>query len=160
MNRDEFSQRVRASQEKLYRITCGLLREPQDRMDAVQEAILKAWCNLPKLRREEYFDTWLIRILINECHNRHRTQSRFAPLESAPERSEEFGGNSPLRDAVRSLPEKLRIPILLHYMEGYKTDEIAHILGLPGGTVRSRLRRGRTMLKTMLEDPEGGCIHE
>lgn len=160
MDRDEFTRRVRASQEKLYRISCGLLREPQDRMDAVQDAILKAWCSLRKLRDEEYFDTWLIRILINECHNRHRSQSRLAPLESAPEPSEPFQGNSPLRDAVHALPEKLRIPILLHYMEGYRTDEIAQMLRLPGGTVRSRLRRARTMLKDLLEDPEGGYTHE
>lgn len=160
MNKDEFSRRIRENQDKLYRITCGLLREPQDRLDAVQEATLKAWCNLPRLRNEEFFDTWLIRILINECHNRHRTQARFAPLESAPEPSEPFQGNSLLRDAIYALPQKLRIPILLHYMEGYKTDEIAQMLRLPGGTVRSRLRRGRTMLKTMLEEPEGDRIHE
>ena len=160
MDRDEFTRRVRASQEKLYRISCGLLREPQDRMDAVQDAILKAWCNLRKLRDEEYFDTWLIRILINECHNRHRTQACFVPLESVPEPSEPFRGNSLLRDAIYTLPQKLRIPILLHYMEGYKTDEIAQMLRLPGGTVRSRLRRGRMMLKTILEEPEGDRIHE
>lgn len=160
MNRDEFSRRIRASQDKLYRITCGLLREPQDRMDAVQDAILKAWCNLGRLRSEEYFDTWLIRILINECHNRHRTQARLVPLESAPEPSEAFQGNSQLRDAILALPEKLRIPIILHYMEGYKTEEIAQMLRLPGGTVRSRLGRARTMLKTMLEEPEGGHIYE
>ena len=160
MTREDFSQRIRASQDKLYRITCGLLREPQDRMDAVQDAILKAWCNLGRLRSEEYFDTWLIRILINECHNRHRTQARLVPLESAPEPSEPFQGNSQLRDAILALPEKLRIPIILHYMEGYKTEEIAQMLRLPGGTVRSRLRRARSMLKTMLEETEGGRIYE
>lgn len=150
MNRDEFSERIRASQDKLYRITCGLLREPQDRMDAVQDSILKAWCNLPRLRREEYFDTWLIRILINECHNRHRTQTRLLPLESAPEPSEPFRGNSVLRDAIYALPENLRLPVILHYMEGYRTEEIARMLHLPGGTVRSRLRRARMALKTLL----------
>lgn len=155
MTRDEFADRVRASQDKLYRITYGLLREPQDRMDAVQDAIFKAWCNLRRLRTEDYFDTWLIRILINECHNRQRAQSRLVPLDSAPEPSESFSGDSQLRDAILALPEKLRIPIILHYMEGYRTDEIAQMLRLPGGTVRSRLRRARAMLKTLLEQPEG-----
>ena len=155
MDRDEFAQRIRAAQEKLYRITYGLLREPQDRMDAVQEAILKAWCSLPRLRDERYFDTWLVRILINECHNRQRAQARFVPLESVPEPSQNACGNPQLRDAILALPEKLRIPIILHYMEGYKTDEIAQMLRLPGGTVRSRLRRAREALKNMLEAPEG-----
>lgn len=155
MDRDEFAQRIRAAQEKLYRITYGLLREPQDRMDAVQEAILKAWCSLPRLRDEQYFDTWLVRILINECHNRQRAQARFVPLESVPEPSQNTCGNPQLRDAILALPEKLRIPIILHYMEGYRTDEIAQMLRLPGGTVRSRLRRAREALKNMLEAPEG-----
>lgn len=152
MDKAEFSDRIRASQDKLYRISCGLLREPQDRMDAVQDAILKAWCSLPQLRREEYFDTWLVRILINECHNRHRTQARLLPLQSAPEPSEDFREDSALRDAIYALPEKLRLPILLHYMEGYRTEEIAQMLHLPGGTVRSRLRRARMALKSLLEE--------
>ena len=155
MDKADFSQRIRASQEKLYRITYGLLREPQDRMDAVQEAILKAWCSLPRLRDERYFDTWLVRILINECHNHQRIQARFAPLESAPEPSETPFGNARLHDALLALPEKLRLPIMLYYMEGYKTDEIAQMLRLPGGTVRSRMRRARTALKDLLEEPEG-----
>lgn len=154
MTKDEFTRRVRDAQEMLYRITYGLLREPQDRMDAVQEAILKAWCSQSRLRDERHFETWLVRILINECHNRQRAQSRFAPLESAPESTEEFPPDSPLRDAILALPEKLRMPIMLHYMEGYKTDEIAAMLRIPGGTVRTRLRKARTALKTLLEESE------
>lgn len=156
MDKDEFSRRVRDNQEMLYRITCGLLHEHQDRLDAVQDAILKAWCSLPKLRDERYFVTWLVRILINECHNRQRAQSRLLPLDSAPEPSEPFCGNSPLRDCIWALPEKLRLPVILHYMEGYRTEEIARMLHLPGGTVRSRLRRARMALKSMLTDAEGG----
>ncbi len=152
MDREEFSRRIRGSQEKLWRISSGLLREPQDRMDAVQDAILKAWTNLPRLRREEFFETWLVRILINECRNRHRSQARLVPLETAPEPRQEASQDSPLKDAILALPEDLRIPILLHYMEGYKTDEIAQMLRLPGGTVRSRLRRARLQLKSMLEE--------
>ena len=125
------------------------------KLSNAQEAALRAWEKRYTLREEKYFGTWLIRILINECHNRHRTQARFVPLESAPEPSEPQQANPQLRDAVYALPPKLRIPILLHYMEGYRTDEIAQMLRLPGGTVRSRLRRARTMLKTMLESTEG-----
>ena len=155
MTRDEFADRVHGCQEKLYRVTYGLLREPQDRMDAVQDAIQKAWCSLSRLRHEEYFETWLIRILINECYNRQRAQARLVPLEGIPEPSEAFRYGSSLHDALLALPEKLRLPLMLHYMEGYKTDEIAQMLRLPGGTVRSRLRRARIALKDILDDPEG-----
>lgn len=154
MTKSEFTRRVQDAQEMLYRITFGLLREPQDRLDAVQEAILKAWCARDKLRDARFFETWLVRILINECHNRQRAQARLVPLDAAEEIAEGFHEDSPLRDALLALPEKLRVPIMLHYMEGYKTDEIARMLRLPGGTVRTRLRRGRAMLKTLLEESE------
>ena len=72
MDKREFADRVHAMQERLYRLTYGQLREEQDRKDAVQEAILKAWQSRERLRDEAYFETWLIRILINECRNLHR----------------------------------------------------------------------------------------
>ena len=72
MDKREFADRVHAMQEKLYRITYGQLRDEQDRKDAVQEAIFKAWKNRGRLRDETLFETWLIRILINECHNIQR----------------------------------------------------------------------------------------
>ena len=72
MDKQEFADRVHAMQERLYRMTYGQLREEQDRRDAVQEAILKAWQSRERLRDPAYFETWLIRILINECHNIQR----------------------------------------------------------------------------------------
>jgi len=155
MDREEFASRVRAIQQQLYRITFGLLREPADRMDAVQEAILKAWCNLPRLRDPALFETWLIRILINECRNRQRYQRRFVPTDAVPEPSAVSDDLTELRDAILALPENLRVPVMLHYMEGYKTDEIAQMLRIPTGTVRSRLRRARTLLKNLLDHSEG-----
>lgn len=152
MDKSEFTRRVQDAQEMLYRITYGLLRNPQDRLDAVQEAILKAWCARHRLREPRYFETWLVRILINECHNRQRAQSKLLPLDAEP--IQEARDDSALRDAILALPEKLRIPIMLHYMEGYKVDEIARMLRIPSGTVRTRLRRARATLKTLLEDPD------
>ena len=81
MDKQEFSRRVLAVEGRLYRISCGMLREPQDRLDAVQEAVLKAWQNLGRLRREEFFETWLTRILINECHNIQGARRRIASVD-------------------------------------------------------------------------------
>ena len=58
MNKQEFTHRVLRMENRLYRISCGLLKNPQDRMDAVQEAIVKAWANVHALRRAEYFESW------------------------------------------------------------------------------------------------------
>ena len=85
MDKQEFADRVHAMQERLYRLAYGQLREEQDRRDAVQEAILKAWQSRERLRDEAYFETWLVRILINECHNIQRAGRRIFPVERLPE---------------------------------------------------------------------------
>ena len=112
MDKQEFSRRVLAVEGRLYRISCGMLREPQDRLDAVQEAVLKAWQNLHRLRREEYFETWLTRILINECHNILSARRRIAQVDELPERAApQEDRNRALRDALLALDEALRLPL-------------------------------------------------
>lgn len=154
MNKQEFTRRVLAVENRLYRISCGMLKNPQDRMDAVQEAVTKAWANVDRLRREEYFETWLTRILINECHNLQSAGKNIVSLDKLPEQGACDGGNKPLRDALLALDMKLRLPVLLYYMEGYKLREIAQILRIPEGTVKTRLSRAKNKLKTLLEEDE------
>lgn len=153
MDKQEFTRRVLLKQDALYRISGGLLREPQDRMDAVQEAVLKAWAGLGRLRCEEFFETWLTRILINECRNIQRRRARVAPPEAAKEPVAPQSDDA-LRDALRLLDEKYRLPLLLYYMEGYHLHEIAVILKIPKGTVATRLKRARAMLRELLEESE------
>ena len=155
MDKQEFSRRVLAVEGRLYRISYGMLHNAQDQMDAVQEAVLKAWQNLHRLRREEYFETWLTRILINECHNIQNARRRSAPMDELPEcAAPPEDGNRALRDALASLDEALRLPLLLCYMEGYRVREAARILRIPEGTVKSRIARGKSKLKALLEEGE------
>ena len=155
MDKQEFTGRVRSLGDMLYRIACGQLRDHNDRCDAVQEAVLKAWKSRGSLRNEQYFETWLIRILINECHAIQRKNSRILPLETAPEQTAAHADpNIDLRDALLRLPEKLRMPVMLHYMEGYDSKEIARILRIPAGTVRTRLMRARNLLRDFLGEDD------
>ncbi len=150
MDKQEFTARVLAIEGRLYRISCGLLKEEQDRLDAAQEAVIRAWQNLDRLRHEAFFETWLTRILINECRNIQRSLSRALPLDVVPEQTALPDADGELRRAVAALNVQLRLPVLLKYMEGYRTREIARILKIPEGTVKSRLRRARAELKRML----------
>lgn len=153
MNKQEFTQRVLAMENRLYRISCGMLDNHQDRLDAVQEAVLKAWANVGRLREERYFETWLTRILINECHNIQSARKRSVALERIPEPGAQAAeADHPLRDALAALNPELRLPVLLFYMEGYKTREVAQILRIPEGTVKTRLMRAKRKLKIMLEE--------
>ena len=153
MNNEGFVARVEELRSTLYRICCMQLYEPADREDAIQEAIFKAWKKRYSLREPQYFNTWFIRILINECHNIQRRRKRNLPLETAYK----ITGNSgfegqELRMRLASLDEKLRICILLHYIEGFSVREVSRILGISESAVKARLMRGRKRLKVLLSE--------
>ena len=111
---------------------------------------MKAWQKHGQLRDERLMETWLVRILINECYNVKRAHRRISPMAELPERPAPVDAGGEVRGAVMALPDKLRLPVVLHYMEGYRVDEIARMLHLPQGTVKSRLRNARARLKDML----------
>lgn len=152
MNKQEFTRRVLTMEGRLYRISCGMLKNHQDRLDAVQEAVVKAWSHISTLRNPQYFETWLTRILINECHNIQKLRKRIVSLESIGEPAYSDAGNPPLREAVMKLDVDLRLPLILHYMEGYRMREIAQILKIPEGTVKTRLTRAKKQLKQQMEE--------
>lgn len=150
MNDREYSARVRAMERKLYRIAHAILWCDADCADAIQEAVFKGWMKKNSLREEKYFETWLIRILINECRNLLRRQ-KVAPLplnEAAKAAAPEE--NPQLRAALMELPEKYRMPLLLHHLEGYSLSDIARMLDIPQTLVKSRLHQARTQLRRLL----------
>ena len=153
LTKEAFVRQVEAARETLYRVACAYLRQEADRSDAVQEALLKAWKSRQKLREKAYFKTWLVRILIRECVNIQRGQRRMLPVETLPEKpTDDAGHDTGLRDALLALPEKLRIVVVLRYMEEYPVEEIAWMLRVPKGTVCSRLARARQRMKEYLEE--------
>ncbi len=152
MDRAEFSRRVLAMEDRLYRVSFGILRDSQDRCDAVQEAVLRAWSSVEKLRRPEYFETWLTRILINCCYDVVEARGGGVPLDAVPEPTAPETANPELREAIRALDPKLRLPLVLHYVEGYKLREIARMLDVPENTVATRLSRARKKLRELLTE--------
>ena len=152
VTREDFEGRVLDAREKLYRVARSYLQGEQDCLDAVSEAVLRAWQKRSTLRREEYFDTWLMRILMRECVNIQRRQKRVVPVESVPERPAPDGSAAALRDALDALPQKLRTVTVLHYMEGYDVSELSRLLHIPKGTVTSRLHMARGRLREILKE--------
>lgn len=153
MRKMEFISRVETCERRLYRIARTMLRNDADCEDAVQEALLKAWAGRDGLRNEAYFETWLIRILINQCKSFwRRGESRDAELTADIPQTD--SGNPGLMDALMALDEKHRIVLELKYIEGYDIKEVALILGIPEGTVKWRLNRARKALKRELGEEE------
>lgn len=155
MTDDDFIERLSSMRETMYRVSCAQLQRPCDRDDAVQEALLKAWRNRHKLRNDQYMQTWVTRILINECHNIQRKQKWENASGELPEQivkpDSDVESRIALSDALFRLDDKLRLPIVLHYIEGFNTQEIAKILGIPKGTVLWRLSKARKELGVMLK---------
>lgn len=149
MTKAEFMQQVRRLERRLYRVSRTMLSGNADCEDAVQETLLKAWARLETLREEKYFETWLIRILINECKTIWRKRPSMEtelPDNLSIAQSETYN----LFEVLMVLPKKHRITLELHYIEGYRTREIAELLGIPESTVKWRLAQGRKMLKREL----------
>ena len=150
MTTEEFSERIVAMMQTLYRVSCSQLSQSCDRDDAVQECLYKAWANRRKLKDESVMQTWVIRILINECRNIQKKRGRETPLDELPEHPAPPDANRELHDAIFAIDKTLRLPILLHYVEGYSTKEVAQILRIPHGTVKSRMSRARHELNKVL----------
>lgn len=145
MTAQEFSERVRENRDRLWRISYSILRNGADCDDALQEALLRAWKQRNSLRNEEYFVTWLTRILINECRRMLRKPKPQPLPEVLPQQPD--SDNAELRDAILALPLNQRIPLVLHYIEGYPVKHIAAMLRLPETTVSWRLHSARKAIR-------------
>jgi len=151
MTQEEWIARIIGMQDRLYRISTTILPQMCDREDAVQSAIEKALRKWQSLRDEKAVDKWMTRILINECYTILRRRKRETLFDEPPERECEPDARPDVYELFTSLESKYRLPVVLYYVEGYAVGEIAGILRLPSGTVKSRLHRGRQILRGLIE---------
>ena len=149
MDKDAFAARVTAMQQSLYRVAASYLRGEADRLDAVCEAVARAWEKRGTLRDVRLFATWLTRILIRECVNIQRRQRRTVPVDTLPEQAQEDESDAvrSLREAMETLPQRQRTMVVLHYMEDYDVREVARIMGTTRGAVCAGLSRARETLR-------------
>ena len=156
----EFEQRLADCPTLAYRVALGVLRNPAEAEDVAQEAMLRAYRNFSRLRDRERFRAWLVRTSwrlsldrIRSAGRRERreraamAQEPEAPVENVAA-AREF--ERQLAVALDALPEKLRIVMVLAAIEGYNTREVAKLLDIPEGTVKSRLHLARKQLAATL----------
>lgn len=151
MDNQEFQDRVRACERRLYATAYLLLHVTADCEDAVQEAVLRAWQRLPGLRNPQFFETWLTRIVINECKSQLRRRSRRGETELSPQLAAPVSPEPELHAALTALKWKYRVVLTLKYIDGYTIEEIARILTLPRGTVASRLDQAKRLLRAQMK---------
>lgn len=155
MTEMEFIQRTEGVKKRLYRTALLYLGSESMALDAVDEAVYKGYCAFKKLRQEEFFETWMTRILINVCNTELRRRRREMAVEELPETAAEEFDALPLKEAVAKLPRELRAVIVLRFFTGLTLEETARALDIPRGTVSTRQRRALQLLKLELTEQEG-----
>ena len=150
----QFTQETMDLTPVLYRLSMSILRHEADCRDAVQQALLNVWAARGRLE-ETRFRAYLTRAVINECRNIQRKRMRETPIDEMPDIEYVMQPEqSELREAIDLLPESLRMPLLLHYMECFNEKETAAALGITVVAVKNRLFRARKILKQQLKDWE------
>lgn len=151
----EYLERAELARGKLYRAALLTLGSEAAAVDAVDEAVYKGYLSYRKLRQPQYFETWLVRILVNVCRDELRRRKRELAVEALPESAQEEFDALPLKEAIRRLPPPLRDVIILRYFTGLTLEETAQALELPRGTVSTRQRKALALLKLDLTAEEG-----
>jgi RNA polymerase sigma-70 factor (ECF subfamily) len=161
-DRDAFRELFEAHKDRVYTIAFHYSGDEAMAHDVTQQVFLKLFTSINQFHENSQFTTWLYRIVANACTDEHRKRRRFVPFSPEIEVKSMVGRGSQeeayqrrqvadsVRGAIAELTPKLRLPILLKYVEGLSYDEIAESLGVSIGTVSSRLNRGHKMLARKL----------
>lgn len=149
-----FQKLMQTRENKLYRIAYSYMKNKEDSLDCVQDAVLKALENFHKLENKDYFDTWMVRILINICKDSLRKKQNISTYNDNLGELYEDNNSIEVIDLISSLnklDDKERELIYLRYFEDKKIHEISKEIQVKEGTVKSRLHRILGKLKLNLE---------
>lgn len=155
---DAFAALVGAASDRLYALACVILRDTDRAEDATQEAFVRAWRELPKLRDPDRFDAWLRRLVVNACYDEGRRLRRRAEVSlvlldqrSVTDPSSTMAETDRVDRAFRRLPLDQRVVLALQHYYDLSHVEIAETLGIPLGTVKSRVRYGVAAMRAQLD---------
>lgn len=144
--------------DRLYAVARLILRSTDLAEDAVQEALVRAWQQLPSLRDPDRFDAWLHRLVVNACADQGRQLRRWSlqvrpiPVNAAiSDDTKSVGDREQLQRGFDRLKPDQRAVVVLHYYSGFSAAEIAHMLGIPEGTARSRLHYATQAMRAALQ---------
>jgi len=153
---EAFDVLIRARLDRLYVTANRILRDPAGAEDVVQQAAILAWRDLPALRDRGRFDAWLYRLLVRSCYRHLRSSRRWGANVSelveigAVQHESAVHDRDALERAFRRLSAEKRAAVVLHHVTGLGLREISNVLGIPEGTVRSRVHYGLMELRLAL----------
>jgi RNA polymerase sigma-70 factor (ECF subfamily) len=155
---DAFTVLAKASTDRLFSVARLILRDHARAEDATQEALVAAWHDLPALRDPDRFEAWLHRLLVRACYREAGRDRRRQEVEvneltldgAEPDRSLLLADRDALERGFQRLDPDQRAVLVLHHYVGYPLAEIADVLGIPTGTVKSRLFRATQAMRAAL----------
>ena len=158
-DRDAFGALARIHADRLYAIAHRILRDAALAEDALQEAMVDAWRELPSLRDADRCAAWLTRLLVNQCYAESRRRTRIQahvrvlPLDVRASADDVLSmiDRDQLERGFRRLPPNQRAVLVLHHYVGLEPTELAEVLGIPPGTARSRLHYAHRAMRAVLE---------
>ena len=158
-----FGELVERHERRTYNLCLRMVGNPEDALDAMQDTFLTAYRKLGSFRGEAAFTTWLHRVTVNACYDLLRKRQRGPALRTTPDEQPEIERGPPHPDhadttagtidvqrALEQVPEEFRAALVLHDVQDVSVQEVAAILEVPVGTVKSRLHRGRVALARAL----------
>jgi RNA polymerase sigma-70 factor (ECF subfamily) len=167
-----FSTLVRRHEKRVYNLCYRMLGREEDARDAAQDAFITALRKLSSFRGEAQFTTWLHRVTVNACYDVLRRKKREPMLEppreedapeppgpASPDHADSAVAAVDVQRALMRVPQEFRVVLVMHDVHDLGYDDIAESLGIPVGTVKSRLHRGRVALAEELGEGERGRGH-
>ncbi|RJQ57953.1 MAG: sigma-70 family RNA polymerase sigma factor [Desulfobacteraceae bacterium] len=156
-----FERIMQTYQDRIFNLCLYMLRQREDAQDAAQETFVKVFRNLKRFEPEASLYTWIYRIAVNTCRDQRRKRRTELPESDLPypdtcsqafaeDPYDSMEASELLRWALHKVPEKLRAVIVLKEMEGLSYEEIAEVLDISPGTVKSRISRAREKLCRLL----------
>ena len=140
----------------LYRLALANVQDREDAEDIVHDVFVRYMEKKPHFHDEEHEKAWFVRVTINLCRDflRKRQYRNYVPLDQVGDIQFEEPKQTEVLTYLSKLPEKYRIVIVLHYLEGYSVKDISNILRISASAVKMRLSRGRELLKNNIEREE------
>lgn len=156
--------RIEIEKSKMYGIAFAYMRNEADALEAIQETVCRVWLKRRGLRDENYFTTWMIRILINVCMDERKKRKREKPspadqlerMGTAQEPTERMG----MAEEIAKLPPNYRMVIVLKYYRDMTITDIAELLEKPDGTIRTWLHKALKQMKAEMGSREEVQRHE
>jgi RNA polymerase sigma factor (sigma-70 family) len=152
-NKEAFAELINRYKDRVYRHAYGMIGDRMEAEDITQEAFIKVYTSFFHLENEYAFSSWLTRIVSNLCVDRIKKRGKENVLtKKSMEQATDLGSEDKylrlgIEESMKQLSMEHREVILLHDVQGYKYEEIAQIVGIPIGTVKSRLNVGRLALR-------------